>query len=537
MDHQEVEWQFDALDVRLVTRWLEGYSTNGVSVTFSGERDIADSYLDTEDWSMYRAGYALRIREKDGKAEATMKRISAGDDAGLKKRREISEPLETRNLEAKNLSKSEGPVAERVRSLTGRKSLKPLFEVRTKRKTYEVSFGETVGEVALDETEIPVGNGTPVVIRRVEVELEWGAIEAVEPFVEELRRGCELAPATASKFGSGLVAGGLSPPEAPEFGPKEVSSTKSVGEVAYAVMRKQFETFLAHEPGTRIGEDPEELHDMRVASRRLRAAMQVFKDALPARSKEFRDELKGIAGVLGKVRDLDVQLERLEEWVSDSAPEDREPLGELREVLEERRQKARRTMLRALDSRRFARFVESYSAFLRRGPSRRAEARRPVLEAGPEVVRHRYRKVRKAGDVITVDSPGDEYHELRKRGKRLRYALEFLLPVYGKPAAELVKALKSLQDVLGDHQDAVVATAQLRELALPAKRRGGGVSTRTAFVMGGISHHYQSFAGELREEFPDAYGEIKGKRWKRLKKAMDEARPAEGRTPSEGSGT
>lgn len=536
-DHQEIEWQFDSLDVRPVARWLEGFSSNGATVSPSGEKEIADTYLDTEDWRVHRAGYALRVREKGGKAEATMKLIASSDDGeGLKKRREISEPLASKD--PSSLSKAEGPVGERVRSLAGQKSLRPLFEVRTKRTTYEASFeadgegGEdgsenAVGEVALDETEIPIEGGSPAVLRRVEVEMERGSVDAVSPFVEELRRGCRLTPSITSKFEAGLLASELSPPEPPEFGSRDVSSSLSVGEVAYAVMRAQFSIFLLHEPGTRIGEDSEGLHDMRVASRRLRAAMQIFKDALPVRSKKLRDELKWIAGVLGEVRDLDVQLEQLEEWISEADSEDREPLGELRGILKERRGKARKAMLRTLDSRRYARFVESYSAFLRRGPARRSQyARRPVLEAGPDLIQRRYRKFRKAGDVIAKDSPAEEYHELRKRGKRLRYALEFFAEIYGKPATELTKALKSLQDVLGGHQDAEVAVAQLRELALPAKkRRGRSVSPQTIFAMGGVSHRYEALTGELREEFPPAYGKIKGKRWKRLKKTMEEARP------------
>jgi len=597
-DHEEVEWQFDALDARPVARWLARFSSNGATVSPSGEREISDTYLDTEDWRVYRAGYALRIREKGGKIEATMKLVSASEDGeGLKKRREISEPLASKD--PSNLPKSGGPVGERVHALAGQKSLRTLFEVHTKRRTYDASFGEgkgeesepdvaganarataeanaeimnagganedvasteanagandggsragadagtdadgatadgiavaeiAVAEIALDETEILVEGGPPAVLRRVEVEVERGSVDDVSPFVAELRRGCRLAPATTSKFEAGLLASELSPPEEPDFGPTEISSSLSVGEVAYAVMRGQFEKFLAREPGTRIGEDSEELHDMRVASRRMRAAMQVFKAALPVRSKKLRDELKWIAGVLGEVRDLDVQLEKLEAWVSEAAPDDREPLGELREVLEERRTKARKSMLRTLDSRRYTSFVEAYSAFLRRGPARRSTyARRSVVEVGPELITKRYRKFRKAGDVIQKDSPAEEYHELRKRGKRLRYALEFHSKIYGKPTAELTKALKTLQDVLGDHQDAEVAVAHLRELALPAKkRRGGGISSRTVFAMGGISHRYETLAAELREEFPAAYSEIKGKRWKRLVRAMEKARP------------
>jgi triphosphatase len=112
-------------------------------------------------------------------------------------------------------------------------------------------------------------------------------------------------------------------------------------------------------------------------------------------------------------------------------------------VLEEQRAKARKRMLRALNSRRYTRFVEAFIALLEWGPSRRSKAaRRPILDVSPDQVRRRYRRVRKIGDRITEESPAEDYHKLRKRGRRLRYALEFLRDVYGGATEELVRLLK-----------------------------------------------------------------------------------------------
>lgn len=527
-DHQEVEWQFDALDVRPVGRWLEELSPEANPRVCDGEgREISDTYFDTGDWRIYRAGYALRIRREDDKEpEATLKVLSPADAEGaLRSRREISERLDSAEVES--LADSSGPVGERVRSLAGPKPLRSIFEVHTHRSVYPLVIdGAEVGEVALDETSISLEDGRePAVLRRVEVEASPGVLRKLEPFVERLREECNLTPAAASKYGAGLFARRLRPPEPPEFGPKDVDSSLTTGEVAFAVLRGQFEKFLAHEPGTRIGEDPEELHDMRVASRRLRAALKVFEDALPNRASEFRDELKWIANALGEVRDLDVQLGRLDGWVSDAAPEDREHLGPLRSLLEERRHEARKAMLRILDSRRYARFVESFSSFLERGPSPRTRgAGIPTLAAAPGIVKHAYRKVRKLGDPLTEGSSGEEYHELRKKARRLRYLLEFLSDVYGDPAKKVVKSLKKLQDVLGDHQDAEVAVAYLRGLSAE-KGRSPKLPPETVFVMGGIAERYAIRAGELRKEFPEAYDEVRGKRWKRLKKELEKTSP------------
>jgi CHAD domain-containing protein len=222
-------------------------------------------------------------------------------------------------------------------------------------------------------------------------------------------------------------------------------------------------------------------------------------------------------------------LERLDDWDSDVVEQDREPLQALRAVLVEQRKKQRKAMLRKLDSRRYARLVESFGEFLRRGPSRRAQAsRQPILDAAPSLVRKPYRKVRKLGDLLTKESSGEEHHELRKKGKRLRYALEFLSDIYGDPAKDLIKPLKKLQDVLGDHQDAEVATSHLRELSV-AKGRSPKLPPETVFVMGGIAHRYELQARDLRAQFPKAYKEIKGKPWKKLKGAMERCRPEEAR--------
>ena len=529
-DHRETEWQLEAPRSGAVESWLRdrGEDKDGLSAGEGREREIHDRYYDTADWRMWRAGYALRIRELEGVAEATMKALAPGTSGGLKVRREISEPLENADIGA--LRDSEGPVGWRLRALAGKEKLEELFEVHTRRVSHEISGPEgLLGELALDETRIPSSGGEPVEIHRIEIESAAGDSEALEPFVEDLREACDLGPSVESKFGSGLRARGLTPPGEPDLGPTRVDASLTLGEVAYAVMRRQFAKFLLHEPGVRLGEDPEELHDMRVASRRLRSAFQSFGDALPAREKRFEPELKYFAAVLGEVRDLDVQLAQLDEWKAEASEEDCASLEELREVLLQRRRAARERMLAELDSRRYERLVDTLSRMLRLGPSRRNRlARAPVTEAAPDLVRQSYRKARKTGDKLGPDSPPEHYHKLRKRGKRLRYLLEFLEEVYGKPSRRLVKRTKALQDVLGEMQDAEVAKSQLRSLAV-----AGEVSPEAAFVMGSVAARYEAEAAARRERFPEAYARIKGKRYKKLEKTMQKLR--EERAPQSGS--
>ncbi|HEX2181795.1 MAG TPA: CHAD domain-containing protein [Rubrobacteraceae bacterium] len=565
LDHQEIEWQFDATDLESVEGWLEERPfAYGLRVAPAETKKVTDAYYDTEDWRFYRAGYALRVRRDGERVEATMKSLAPPDDGGLKRRREISEPLESGGL--KSLKKARGPVGERLRLLlAGSRDLRRLFEVRTRRRVFELrpggepaepdglSGGVVVGpegdirrkegseesslsaeevrvdalggirrrergavlaEVSLDESEFSGGEGEAR-LSRVEVEIsDEGAepYDEVAGFVEGMRGSLELRPTDRSKFGVGLSAAGLAPAVAPDLGPTEVDGSMPAGEVAFSVLRRHFATMLAHEPGVRLGEDPEELHDMRVATRRLRAALKLYREVLPKRAERYERDLRFFAGALGEVRDLDVHLERL----AAEASRNWEALDEVFAALGERRAEARRGMLEVLDSDRYERFVASFSGTLRRGRSPAPAG--PILEVAPGLVRRRHKKVRKAVEALAGDSPPEDFHDLRKKGKRLRYALEPLRGIYGKPAERMVQLLKDVQDDLGDHQDLIVAAELMRELGV-----SGDLPPRVAFSLGAMAERYAREAAEIRANFLGS-GLLRalegGKPWKRLRKAI-----------------
>jgi triphosphatase len=529
LDHQEIEWQFEAADLEPVKSWLEEHpSASGLAVVPGATRELTDTYYDTEDWRLYRAGYALRVRRDGAGAEATMKSLTPAEDA-LRRRREISEPL-VGGIESPKGAR--GPVGERLRMLAG--DLRPLFEIRTRRRTFalrprelsadgivEDASGDirprgkdaAVGELALDEWEISGDGEAQTRLSRVEVEVDARLHEGVEEFVSEMRAALNLRPTETSKFGAGLSAAGLNPAVAPDLGPTEIDASLSVGEAAFAIVRRHFAAMLAHEPGVRLGENPEELHDMRVATRRLRAALKLYADALPKRAERYERDVRWVARALGEVRDLDVHHERL----AGEASRNDEVLEEVVGALEERRVEARRRMLEALDSNRYEFFVSNFSGTLRRGRS--PAPTDPILEAAPDLARRRYKKVRKAADALSEDSPPEQFHELRKKGKRLRYALEPLQEIYGKPAEKMVELLKTVQDDLGEHQDLVVAAGLLEELG-----GGGDLPPRAVFSMGSMAGRYLRDAAEIRAGFlgskplRDLRG---GKPWKKLRKAME----------------
>jgi triphosphatase len=270
---------------------------------------------------------------------------------------------------------------------------------------------------------------------------------------------------------------------------------------------------------------------MRVASRRLRAAIGLFEEVLPETIVALKDELAWIGGQLGAVRDLDVQLEQLDSWIDAAALEDRGPLGALRSVLQGQRAGARREMLAALESRRYDSFVRRFGRTLRaRHTVRSGPASLPAPAIAPDLIDARWASVRKAAKQIGRSATAEDYHRLRIRCKRFRYALEFLTDVYAGRARPVLKQLVGLQDVLGDHQDAVVAMDRLRALA---SESGAELAPETVFAMGEIAERYRQSVAELREQVPPAYRRVAGKRWTSFRAYVDAQRPAPEPAPPE----
>ena len=223
--------------------------------------------------------------------------------------------------------------------------------MRTRRRPFALRVGGVdVAEVALDDTMIVVGNGQrPMQLRRVEVEVQPDWLEALEPIVEQLRMSCGLQPARLSKFEAGLLALGEEIPGTPDLGPTDVSATSTMGELAFAVLRRQLAVLRAKEPGTRLGEDPEELHDMRVATRRLRAALSLFEGVLPVRAQVFRAGAR-LAGPAPRApcatstcswRAWPTCPPATPTWPSVPTTTDHDPLAELAALLERERDEAR----------------------------------------------------------------------------------------------------------------------------------------------------------------------------------------------------
>jgi CHAD domain-containing protein len=230
-----------------------------------------------------------------------------------------------------------------------------------------------------------------------------------------------------------------------------------------AALDLRLRALLAHDPGTRVGEDPEELHQMRVSVRRMRATLKAARPLLDrAWADDLRAELGWLGRVLGPVRDADVLIERLRGRAAAFDGTQRKAVETLLQTLVDERETARAEMLTALESTRYTKLLRRLATAVSQPlPTPSGFSTGPALV---QLVRTEFRRLRKAVRRAGDDPPDEVLHELRIQGKRLRYTGELAAASGGKPVRKLVESTVAMQDVLGEHQDACVA--QQRVIAL-----------------------------------------------------------------------
>ncbi|MBN1889732.1 MAG: CHAD domain-containing protein [Thermoflexales bacterium] len=304
----------------------------------------------------------------------------------------------------------------------------------------------------------------------------------------------------------------------------------TMAEAARKTLYYHFQRMVYHEPGTRRGEDIEELHDMRVATRRMRAAFRVFDGYLdPETVQPFLKGLRRAGRTLGAVRDLDVMREKTDAYLATLPPS---RLGELDPLLaawQVEHDRARQAMLSYLDSRAYQQFKERFGAFLQT-PGAGASLRNDVPISSPEGEPRPYRLrhvapvalSQRLADVRAYDEwvsgpdvPLARLHQLRIACKRLRYTLEFFREVLGAETKMLVDELKAIQDHLGDLQDAVVASNLLRDFLTwgrwgPGEETAGSQPPATVIAPGVATYlaYRQTELQHLLETFPTAWARL-----------------------------
>ncbi|AEE46512.1 CYTH and CHAD domain-containing protein [Cellulomonas fimi] len=465
MAHREVETAFEVgPDVPLPD--LSGVA--GVARTQGpASARLVATYWDTPGRDLTRAGVSLRRR-------------TGGDDAGwhLKVPAPARGPARLRT-EHRRPGDASSPPADLVALVRGRvreQPLAPVVELVTDRSTTRLvaDDGTVLAEVADDVVTVhPVGGDDTAVRTWREWEVE--AVAGDEVLVEAV--GAVLASAGGTVRAASKVrrALGDAVPDPPSTEPRDGSA----GEAVRAALARHVARLLAADVGLRLGDD-EAVHDARVAVRRLRAALAVYRPVVDrAVTDPVRDRLRHVGHVLGAARDAHVERAVLAERL------DAEPvelvLGPVAARVAGDRSAAHAEALQEVaalldDPEHLAllALLESWSVDLPRGP----RAGEPAQVVVPRRARRAWRRLeRLAASVPRGEGRDDAWHEVRKAARRARYASEVAQPVVGSPARRSARRARDLQDVLGDRNDTVVRRATLRRLGVEAHLDGENAFT------------------------------------------------------------
>jgi len=390
-----------------------------------------------------------------------------------------------------------GPIREAIAPVTGVRALMVTSDEKRRMRRLELhnEDGKTVARVELDEPASAAGAPAQVAVR------------SLRGYDEDARRADRLL------VGLGLQALERLEDREPSSAPPKSGPSRAVP--ARLLLTKALIDFLMtireNLPGLLDDVDTEFLHDFRVAVRRTRATLKLGRPALPdAMRLEWEPAFRWLGDLTTPVRDLDVyelDLPVMSQWLVTADPADLEPLAT---HLRGRRTSERRVLVRSLRSARFRRLIMEWGEELARLVDGSSDADREPLLAGhlaDRSIARAYRRVARGGALIGADSPAEDLHELRKRCKELRYALEVFTPLIDDAARKrAVDDLKELQDVLGRFQDSEVQRRALREFA--EEMMADGTTAGAMLAMGELIGHLDVEQNRARREFDVAFARL-----------------------------
>jgi CHAD domain-containing protein len=417
------------------------------------ELDLVSTYHDTPDLRLARAGVTLRYRTGDqGGPVWTLKLRVAGSDGSV--RDELTFPGEPGAI----------PVAalDLVTALSRACALEPVATLRTRRRRWLLCGGAERELAELVDDEVTVLDGEEVRARFRELELESRGpdLDQLIPIAERLQLAGAVLAEPVPKVVRAMGPRAAAPAD---LAPVEVQPSDPAGRAVQAAIAAGAIRLTQNDPATRLGE-AEPLHQMRVATRRMRSDLRTFAPLVdPAWASGLAEELGWLGGCLGAVRDLDVQIAQLEALADDLRPD----LGPIFDPLGEQRETARSALMRELRSSRYTALLDRL-VNASRVPSLTAAAEAPVEEALPPLLHTAWRRLARQARTITPDDPDERYHAVRILAKRARYAAEAIGPVLaggGKRELLFGAGAAALQDLLGSLQDAVIGADLIHQHA------------------------------------------------------------------------
>jgi CHAD domain-containing protein len=453
------------------------------------------SYYDTPDLRLARWGCSLRYRTGEGWCVKLP--LEAVNGKFVRDER-IFEAGPGRPPEA---------AVDLVRAYVRTAPLRLAVRLQTLRKRVAIVDGEHVpmAEVVDDEVSVLDGRRVAGRFREIEVELAAGADDdaVLDAVTDRLAAAGAQTSGEVPKFVRALLPRSADPPEivVGKVGPKS-----AVVDVVRASIAASAERMLRYDAGVRLGEDPEAVHQARVATRRLRSDLRTFRSLLdPEWNEDLRAELGWLGRELGTVRDLDVLDERLRTRVKMLPDEDTDVAPKLLDRVRTERDAARAELTSAMREPRYLALLDRVVAAASEPAVLPEVADAAALQTMGALLDGPWRHLQRTADQLRASSMDTELHQVRIRAKRARYAAEALIPVFGKPSRRFAARAAELQTLLGEHQDAVMAVAWLRA-------QTGGTAARTAFAAGELAGIERQAQATAREALPAVWRALRPKR-------------------------
>jgi CHAD domain-containing protein len=470
---------------------------DGLVATGMEPQRLVTVYVDTPDLRIARWGSSLRHRRGEGQRKGWTVKLPSPTNGSQLVRTEV-------NFEGDDASKLPTAAADLLRAYVRGQELTPVARLQTVRRGVVIGddAGRRLAVVTDDEVSVMDGRRVASRFRELEVELDPEADDALsEILIDRLTQAGAGPLDNVPKLVRALGPRAASPPDVEVAELDEDATVADVvrGELATSVVR-----LLRHDAGVRLGEDAEAVHQARVATRRVRSALRTFRDVLdPEWGGSLRDRLKQVADALGAVRDTEVLRDRLRSREPSLPGGDRQALEELVTTLESTRDEARKRLLAAIREETYVDLLDELVEGAREPRVLEDAAGAPAASELRPALERPWRHLEHAVERALEDASDASLHAVRIRAKRARYAAEAVSPVFGKRAEGFAKAAARLQDVLGDHQDSVVARAWLREAA-----EGGA----DAFVAGELAAIEAQAAADARAAWPKAWKALSRKR-------------------------
>ncbi|WP_328427667.1 CYTH and CHAD domain-containing protein [Streptomyces sp. NBC_00443] len=454
------------------------------------------------------ATYYDTADERLATSSITLRRRTGGADAGWHLKFPVA-PGVRDEVQAPLSDTLPDTLAGLVRSRVRDTELVPMVRLRSERDVRHLVDTDCglLAEVSVDAVQadrLAGGSGTAQ-WTEIEVELADGVDPVLLDKVEKRLRKAGVRPSKSES----KLARALAETAPQKLAPVSVEDPVTPGDHVLAYVRAQRDAIVELDPAVR--QDVEDsVHSMRVATRRMRSTFKSFGKVLDrAVTDPIGDELKWLAGELGVDRDREVLNERL------SAALDEVPhalvYGPVAERLShwagDRPGGASSRLIGVLDSHRYLALLDAMDGLLADPPLLKAAGKEPG-DALPKAVRKDFGKVSALVERALELEPGSDrdvaIHEARKKTKRTRYAAEAAVPALGKPAKGLVKTMKSLQNLLGEHQDSVMARQTLSELSAVAHTAG-----ESAFTYGLLYGREEQRAAAAEDQLPGVWDGIK----------------------------